>query len=1043
MAAVDFRVLGQVGVTVDAEPRRLRPMEATVLAVLLADHNRPISLDALIERVWRGQPPRTAATAIRVHIDRLRAAMRRQEVSRLVAVAGGYRVVVEPDELDAQRFDDALRRGREAAGRDPRSAGVLLRQALAEWQGTPFASIEGIESIDVTRSYLQSRRAELLVELAEVELASGRHAAVIADLRRWCAEFPESEALASSLVLALYRSGDQVAALDECRAFTDRFSADYGLDAGRAFRRLEGDLLNQHPRLDPPVDLTVAAPPAPIGRQHLVDAITRLLAAPRPPALIALGGRPGIGVSTVLAHLARAVPDAVALPAGAGAVSGLADAVGVTLPGRSPGDRAAALAGELCRPGRVLLVDDLDHLAPDTLELLLALLRFPRICPIVTGGRSRPLGEHPLLSDGWVAATDCVALEVQPLDEAAARSLVESLVSGAHPARDALVERVVESAGGDPFLLAALAREAEATGQWADAPASLEEFVRRSVAGLPAGSAGWLSLAATDPPVDLDLPLLREALGLSAAESAALGEAALAAGLLIESPRGLAFRHAGFRDALGKLQLDPVVHRRMIDLLAARPDPDLGRMAHHARRLPEASEAAGYTAAEAAGLLAAGTPLAAAERYAEAVDLAQRARIAPGDWLRWALDGATALTLGGRIDQAMARAAELAPIARRTGDPALFAQAALASAGPWVPLGAEARRAQLLIGEALDWLPPADSALRVRLVEAYLRAGHAGDATMLAGLAGVEPELRQRASDTDPGVALDALRALRSLTWTLRQPAQRRLELAQRMALVGPRTTGSDAELEALHLIVLAHLELADRIGAGTAAQDYVRRAEASGSVLHRWVAARLAGLLAGLAGRAGAADRHAERARELRAGVDPETVAVAEHEGMLSDAVREDRLADLAPALDALDDDVSGFDPLYQVAGAAIGAAVGRPVAPDYLEQLWEVVRGSFRAGAAAGLIVAALGRTRPPARLADELAAELAAHSGGWLPIGASAGVGPADSHLARLLALCGRPDHSARHAALATSVAHRFAPTWVRFTQKETPHAVEDRD
>lgn len=1044
MAAVEFRVLGPVGVTVDAEPQRLRPMEATVLAVLLADQNRPITLDALIDRVWRGQPPRTAATAIRVHIDRLRAAMRRQDVSRLVAAAGGYRLVVEPGELDAQRFEDALRRGRDVAARDPLTAGTLLRGALAEWRGTPFGAIEGIESIAVTRSYLESRRAELLVELAEVELASGRHAAAIADLRRWCAEYPESEALASCLVIALYRSGDQVAALDECRAFTDRFSTDYGLDAGRAFRRLENDLLNQHPRLDPPRPLAVPVPSAPIGRQELVDAITRLLAAARPPALIALGGRPGIGVSTVLNHLGQALPGAVRLPPGAAAVTGLADALGVTLAGRSTGDRATALATELCRPGRVLIVDDVDGLAPDTVDLLLALARFPAVCPFVTGGRSRPLADHRLLSDGWIAATDCVALEVQPLDDGAARALVASLVSGANPARESLVDRVVASAGGDPFLLAALAREAEATGSWVDAPASLEEFVRRSLAGLPDGCAELLALAAADTLADLDLPLLREPLGLSAAASGALAEAALAAGLLVESAHGLTFRHGGFRDVLARRGVPAPVHRRLIERLAARPDPDVPRIAHHVRQLPDAAEeAAGYTAAEAAGLLAAGSPLAAADRYAEAVELAQRARLAPADWLPWALDGTTALTLGGRIEGAMARAGELAAVARRAGEPALFARAALAAASPWVPLGADARRAQLLIGEALDWLPAHETALRVRLVEGYLRAGMAGDATMLAGLGEVEPEMLERASDPDPAVALDALRAVHSLTWTRQQPARRRLELAQRMAVTSARAGSADAELDALRLVVGAHVELADRLGAAAAAQDYVLRADASGSVLHRWLSVTLAELLASLSGRQRVAERHAERARALRAGVDPETVEVAGHERMLSDAVRDDRLADLASALDGLDDDMSGFDPLYQVAGATIAAAVGRPVTVDYLEHLWDGVRGTFRAGAAAGLIVRALGASEPTQRLTDELITELAAHSGGWLPIGASAGIGPADAHLARLLRVCGRLDESARHARLAISVAHKFAPSWVRFTQKEAPPYAQDRD
>lgn len=143
MAAVDFHVLGPVSVTVADQPQRLRPMETTVLAVLLAEPNRPVSLDALIDRVWRGEPPRTAATAIRVHVDRLRTAMRRQDVSRLVSAAGGYRLLVEPDELDSLRFEDALRRGRDLARDDPAAAAVLLRRALDEWRGIPSSRSTG------------------------------------------------------------------------------------------------------------------------------------------------------------------------------------------------------------------------------------------------------------------------------------------------------------------------------------------------------------------------------------------------------------------------------------------------------------------------------------------------------------------------------------------------------------------------------------------------------------------------------------------------------------------------------------------------------------------------------------------------------------------------------------------------------------------------------------------------------------------------------------------------------------------------------------
>lgn len=707
MPAVDFRVLGRVGVTVDGEPRRLRPMETTVLAVLLADANRVVSLDSLLDRVWRGEPPRTASTAIRVHVDRLRSALGPGQSARLATAGGGYRLQVAPNELDASRFEAALGRGREIDGRDPPAGAAALRDGLLEWRGVPFEGIEGIEPITMMRSYLERRRAELLTELAELELAAGNHSGAVADLRRWTMEFPESEALASSLVIALYRSGDPIGALDECRSFITRFADEYGLDASRAFRRLETDVLNQNPVLDAPLPLA------------------------------------------------------------------------------SP----AALA---------------------------------------------------------------------------------------QSARD----------GAD----------------------------------------------------------------------------------------------------------------------------------------------------QAARLVADGDLLTGAEGYARAVELARRAELPPSSWLPWELEAVNALSLGGRIEQAMERAGEVAVAARRAGEPVLFAQAALAVASPWVPLGADARRAQLLIGEALDWLPLEHGAWRVRLIEGYLRAGKAGDLSMLARLGDVEPELRRQASAADPAVALDALRALHSLTWPGGQSPRRRLELAQEIALKAARVDSAEAELDALRLIVAGHIELADRLAAAASAADYARRAESAGSGLHQWFAARWLELLATLGGQSALAARHAGRAAALADGVDAETVLVADHERMLSDALRDGALVELAGDMAALDDDMTAVDPLYQIAGAAIGAAAGVPVPHDQLAQLWQSVRGTFRAGAGAALLVAACGDHAPAQPLAGELADQLAVLSGCWLPVGGSAGVGPADAHLARLLALQGDAEASARHRDLATSLAHRFAPAWVRFTQKE---------
>ena len=99
---VRFRVLGPVDVFVDGAPVRLRPQERRLLALLLCRPNRPVPTEDLVDELWNGSPPATARTAIRVHVERTRAAMRGHGLSRLTSSEGGYRLVVEPGELDVE-----------------------------------------------------------------------------------------------------------------------------------------------------------------------------------------------------------------------------------------------------------------------------------------------------------------------------------------------------------------------------------------------------------------------------------------------------------------------------------------------------------------------------------------------------------------------------------------------------------------------------------------------------------------------------------------------------------------------------------------------------------------------------------------------------------------------------------------------------------------------------------------------------------------------------------------------------------------------------
>src|SRR4029079_11875517 len=81
-----------------------------LLALLAIRPNRPVTAEQLIEELWEGNPPPSAATALRVHIRRIRQGLEIDRSAsapstRLPAGPHGYVLRIEPDELDTQRFE--------------------------------------------------------------------------------------------------------------------------------------------------------------------------------------------------------------------------------------------------------------------------------------------------------------------------------------------------------------------------------------------------------------------------------------------------------------------------------------------------------------------------------------------------------------------------------------------------------------------------------------------------------------------------------------------------------------------------------------------------------------------------------------------------------------------------------------------------------------------------------------------------------------------------------------------------------------------------
>ena len=107
-----------------------------LFAVLLLRANEPVSSDRLIDALWPGRAPPTAAKTIQVYVSRLRKELGN---GRLVTRSPGYLLRVDRSELDLARFEQLVA---EAGRADPRSAALKLRRALALWRGQPLADLE-------------------------------------------------------------------------------------------------------------------------------------------------------------------------------------------------------------------------------------------------------------------------------------------------------------------------------------------------------------------------------------------------------------------------------------------------------------------------------------------------------------------------------------------------------------------------------------------------------------------------------------------------------------------------------------------------------------------------------------------------------------------------------------------------------------------------------------------------------------------------------------------------------------------------------------
>jgi DNA-binding SARP family transcriptional activator/DNA-binding beta-propeller fold protein YncE len=262
---VDVRILGPLEVWVDGRRVELRGgRQRALLALLVLNRNSVVSSDRLVDELWGEQPPPTAAKMLQNLVVQLRKAL--GEHGAIATHAPGYALRLGDDQVDAGRFERLAAEGRRLLEEDPRTAADRLGAALALWRGEALAEFAYEPFGRAESDRLDELRLAALEDRIEADLRLEVRTDLVPELEALVAAHPLRERLRGQLMLALYRTGRQSAALDVYREGRDLLQDELGLEPGPALRQLQNAILTHDPALGRPGKLMR---PRPARRRRL------------------------------------------------------------------------------------------------------------------------------------------------------------------------------------------------------------------------------------------------------------------------------------------------------------------------------------------------------------------------------------------------------------------------------------------------------------------------------------------------------------------------------------------------------------------------------------------------------------------------------------------------------------------------------------------------------------------------------------------------------------------------------------------------------
>ncbi|MBT2398026.1 BTAD domain-containing putative transcriptional regulator [Streptomyces sp. ISL-100] len=366
------------------------PRPRALLTLLVLEAGRAVGTEQLTDGLYGDEPPAGAANALQSQVSRLR---RRLGVT-IESLPAGYRLVADPDDVDAHRFERLSRAGHRAlAEGDPSRAAELLREALGLWRGAALADLTGVPFAEARAAGLDELRLAALQDRVDANLALGGGPELVPELRELIAVHPLRERLYGQLMRALHAGGRPAEALAVYEQARRRLADELGADPSAELAALHLELLRGQsaeraaaPR-GVPSQLTSF-----VGRGEELERIGRLLGAER---LVTLTGPGGAGKTRLAVEAAgrwagtvcyvelAPLSDEAQLPYAVLTALGVRES---GFQGTAAGDAAQRLLAALEGRELLLLLDNCEHVVEGAARLAgLVLGACPRVRVLATG----------------------------------------------------------------------------------------------------------------------------------------------------------------------------------------------------------------------------------------------------------------------------------------------------------------------------------------------------------------------------------------------------------------------------------------------------------------------------------------------------------------------------------------------------------------------------------------------------------------------------------------------------------------------------------